>query len=150
VWELEGSFARYVDSLAPYFDEISLCVPVPDPPPAAGSRIRAGNVRLGPLPFFDGPAQFYPRLPRLFGPIVRWARTVAVLHCRVPPPAGFLAYLAARLAGTPIFLLVVGDLRALRPAMTYRGVKRLAWAVYTEFEEWCLGRMTRHALTFAN
>ena len=25
--ELEGSFARYVDSLAPYFDEISLCVP---------------------------------------------------------------------------------------------------------------------------
>ena len=26
--EIEGSFARYVDSLAPYFDEISLCVPV--------------------------------------------------------------------------------------------------------------------------
>ena len=26
--EVEGSFARYVDSLAPYFDEISLCVPV--------------------------------------------------------------------------------------------------------------------------
>src|SRR5580765_6135628 len=25
--ELEGSFARYVDSLASYFDEISLCVP---------------------------------------------------------------------------------------------------------------------------
>ena len=30
VRELEGSFARYVDSLAPYFDEISLCVPVPE------------------------------------------------------------------------------------------------------------------------
>ena len=30
--EVEGSFARYVDSLAPYFDEISLCVPVLDTP----------------------------------------------------------------------------------------------------------------------
>ena len=28
--EAEGSFARYVDSLAPYFDEIVLCVPVRD------------------------------------------------------------------------------------------------------------------------
>ena len=24
LWEGEGSFARYVDSLAPYFDEVSL------------------------------------------------------------------------------------------------------------------------------
>ena len=36
--ELEGSFARYVDSLAPYFDEISLCVPVLRNPSGEGTR----------------------------------------------------------------------------------------------------------------
>ena len=35
--EVEGSFARYVDSLAPYFDEISLCVPVLDAPRGEGT-----------------------------------------------------------------------------------------------------------------
>ena len=56
LWEAEGSFARYVDSLAPYFDEVVLSVPVFDRPQAAGSRVRAANVRLAPLPYFPGPA----------------------------------------------------------------------------------------------
>jgi hypothetical protein len=61
--EIEGSFARYVDSLAPYFDEISLCVPVLSEPRGEGTPIRATNVTLAPLPQFDGPVQFYPQLP---------------------------------------------------------------------------------------
>jgi hypothetical protein len=35
--EVEGSFARYVDSLAPYFDEIVLCVPVLREPRGEGT-----------------------------------------------------------------------------------------------------------------
>ena len=67
IWESEGSFGRYVDSLAPYFDEIVLSVPVFDVPPASGSRLRASNVRLAPLPYFPGPRQFYPMLPSVYG-----------------------------------------------------------------------------------
>jgi len=48
--EVEGSFARYVDSLAPYFDEISLCVPVYATAQPAGTRLRAANVTVAPLP----------------------------------------------------------------------------------------------------
>src|SRR5438477_272852 len=48
--EVEGSFARYVDSLAPYFDEIALCVPVIDRPSGEGTAIRSTNVTLAPLP----------------------------------------------------------------------------------------------------
>ena len=44
--EAEGSFARYVDSLAPFVDEISLCVPVRDTPAGEGTRLRARNVEL--------------------------------------------------------------------------------------------------------
>ena len=52
LWEAEGSFARYIDSLAPYFKEIVLAVPVFDVPPATGTRVRAANVRLAALPYF--------------------------------------------------------------------------------------------------
>ena len=74
--EIEGSFARYVDSLAPYFDEISLCVPVLAEARGEGTPIRAKNVSLAPLPNFDGPVQFYPRLPIMVPRIARFVRQV--------------------------------------------------------------------------
>jgi glycosyltransferase involved in cell wall biosynthesis len=148
--EIEGSFARYVDSLAPYFDEISLCVPVLSEPRGEGTPIRATNVTLAPLPQFDGPVQFYPQLPRMVPRIVRFVRDVDLVHCRVPTPAAVIASLCARLMRRHQFLLVVGDLRALLPTMPYRGLKRLLWRAYTAFEELNIQWMASHALTFAN
>jgi glycosyltransferase involved in cell wall biosynthesis len=148
--EIEGSFARYVDSLAPYFDEISLCVPVLSEPRGEGTPIRATNVTLAPLPQFDGPVQFYPQLPIMVPRIARFVRDVDLVHCRVPTPAAVIASLCARLMRRHQFLLVVGDLRALLPTMPYRGVKRLLWRAYTAFEELNIQWMVNHALTFAN
>jgi glycosyltransferase involved in cell wall biosynthesis len=148
--EIEGSFARYVDSLAPYFDEISLCVPVLSEPRGEGTPIRAHNVTLAPLPNFDGPVQFYPRLPIMLPRIVRFVRDVDLVHCRVPTPAAVLAFTCSRVFRRHQFLLVVGDLRALLPTMPYRGLKRLLWRAYTEFEELNIQWMANHALTFAN
>jgi len=148
--EVEGSFARYVDSLAPYFDEISLCVPVLDEPRGEGTPVRAANVTLAPLPFFDGPAKFYPKLPIVLPRLAGWVRTIDVLHCRVPTPAAIFVFALARLSATPAFLLVVGDLRALQATTPYRGVKRAMWRVYVEFEEWAVQWMADGAVTFAN
>jgi glycosyltransferase involved in cell wall biosynthesis len=149
--EVEGSFARYVDSLAPYFDEISLCVPVVTRPVfAEGTAIRAPNVTLAALPPFDGPVQFYPRLASVLPRLRRWAREIDLVHCRVPSPAAVFAFAIARLYGRRGFLLVVGDLRALLPSMPYRGVKKALWRAYTEFEERNIQWMVDHALTFAN
>src|SRR5213083_373698 len=136
--EVEGSFARYVDSLAPYFDEISLCVPMLREPRGEGTAIRSANVTIAPLPPFDGPAQFYPKLPLALPRLARWVRAIDLLHCRVPSPAAIAAFAFARLSTRPAFLLVVGDLRALLPAMPYRGPKRWLWRAYTEFEEWAI------------
>lgn len=150
LWEAEGSFARYVDSLAPYFDEILLAVPVFDVPPASGSRVSARNVRLAPLPYFPGPRQFYPKLLSIIPRLRKWAKACDVLHLRVPTPAGIFAYSIGRRLGKPVFLLVVGDYRALLPHLPYRGLKRALFTAYVAFEEWSLSRMTRGALTFAN
>ena len=148
--EVEGSFARYVDSLAPYFDEISLCVPVLSEARGEGTPIRATNVTLAPLPAFDGPVHFYPKLPGLMPRLWRWARGVDVLHCRIPSPAAIFAFALARVASKPGFVLVVGDLQALLPTMPYRGVKRVLWRAYTAFEEWNVQWMTDRSLAFGN
>jgi phosphatidyl-myo-inositol dimannoside synthase len=150
IWEAEGSFARYVDSLAPYYDEIVLSVPVFDRPPAAGSRVRAGNVRLAPLPYFPGPRQFYPALATVYQRLRRWVNECDVVHLRVPTPAGIFAYRIARRRGKPVFLLVVGDYEALLPHLPYRGIKKVLFRAYVRFEERALSHMVRGALTFAN
>jgi glycosyltransferase involved in cell wall biosynthesis len=148
--EVEGSFARYVDSLAPYFDDIVLCVPVLRPGSGDGTPIRSSNVRLAALPPFDGPVQFYPRLPRVLPRLLRFVADVDVVHCRVPTPAAAFAFAFARWFSRPAFLLVVGDLRALMPTLRYRGLKRWLWRAYTAFEERNVQRMAERALTFAN
>ena len=152
IWEIEGSFARYVDSLAPYADEVSLCVPVrpASAAPAEGTRLRASNVRLAPLPYFDGPRQFYPQLAAVRRILRDWVRTVDLINCRVPTPAAWFAFTAARRAGVPVFLLVVGDLQAVAPTLPYRGLKRWLYAAYTAFEERAIRRMAAVSLTFAN
>jgi glycosyltransferase involved in cell wall biosynthesis len=150
LWESEGSFGRYVDSLAPYFDEIVLSVPVHDEPQAQGSRLRATNVRLAPLPYFAGPRQFYPLLPGALRHLREWVRQCDVVHLRVPSPAAIFAFRQARAQRKPVFLLVVGDYRALQPYLPYRGIKKLLFGAYVNFEEWALRHMTTRALTFAN
>jgi phosphatidyl-myo-inositol dimannoside synthase len=150
LWEAEGSFARYVDSLAPYFDEVLLSVPVFDTPPASGSRLRAANVRLVPLPYFPGPRQFYPRLPAIIRRLRAWVEQCDVVHLRVPSPAAIFAFRLAQARRKPVFLLVVGDYRALLPHLPYRGLRRALFTAYVAFEEWALGHMVRRALTFVN
>lgn len=148
--ELEGSFARYVDSLAPYFDEVVLCVPVLSSAHGEGTAIRAKNVRLEALSHFDGPVHFYPKLPLMLPALARFVRSIDVLHCRVPTPAAAFAFALARLFRRPAFLLIVGDLAALLPTMSYRGLKRMLWRAYTAFEEHNVQWMAERALTFAN
>jgi glycosyltransferase involved in cell wall biosynthesis len=150
IWEAEGSFARYVDSLAPYFDQVVLSVPVFDTPQAGGSRVRASNVTLAPLPYFPGPRQFYPRLPAIWGRLRAWVDRCDVIHLRVPSPAAIFAFRIARARRKPVFLLVVGDYEALLPHLGYRGLKYFLFARYVAFEERALRTMTSGALTFAN
>jgi glycosyltransferase involved in cell wall biosynthesis len=150
LWEAEGSFARYVDSIAPYFDRVILSVPVFDTPPASGSRLRATNVSLAPLPYFPGPRQFYPQLMTMRSRLRQWVEQCDVIHLRVPSPAAIFAFRIAAARRKPIFLLVVGDYEALLPHLGYRGIKKFLFAQYVGFEEWAMRYMTSRALTFAN
>jgi glycosyltransferase involved in cell wall biosynthesis len=150
LWEAEGSFARYVDSLAPYFDDIVLMVPVFDRPPSSGTRLRATNVHLAALPYFAGPRQFYPQIVSMMRRLREGIVRCDVLHLRIPSPAAILAFQIARQLKLPMFALIVGDYRALFPHLPYRGWKRLLFRAYVETEERAVSRIVRYSLAFAN
>jgi glycosyltransferase involved in cell wall biosynthesis len=150
LWEAEGSFARYIDSLAPYFDQIVLAVPVFDSPPAAGTRLRATNVRLAALPYFPGPRQFYPQLRPVYQRLRRFVEACDIIHLRVPSPAAIFAFRLANKLRRPVFALVVGDYRALLPHLPYRGVKRALFSAYVALEELAVARIASRSLTFTN
>jgi len=102
------------------------------------------------MPSYEGPAQFYPKLPLTLPKLAAWVRSLDLLHCRVPTPAAPFAFAFARLMAKPAFILVVGDLRALLPTMPYRGLKKIVWRAYTEFEEQGMQWMSDHSLAFGN
>lgn len=150
LWEAEGSFARYIDSLAPYFHEIILAVPVFDTPPQSGTRLRAANVRLAALPYFPGPRQFYPQLATIYSRLRRFVTECDVIHLRIPSPAAIFAFRLARRMKRPVFALVVGDYRALLPHLPYKGLKRVLFTSYVGLEERAVARMAKESLLFAN
>lgn len=150
LYEEEGSFSRYAESLAPYFSEVELCVPVRDGSDLGGYRLSAPNVSLAPLPHFDGPKQFYRRLPRILLQLSRQLPRWDVVHLRLPTPLGIFAFLLARLRQKPTFLLIVGDLGGVARSLTYSPLTARLYRAYVAFEEAGLAWMTGRALTFTN
>ena len=131
LWEAEGSFARYVDSLAPYFDEIVLSVPVFDR--AAGVRLARARLEraAGAAAVFPGPAAVLSDAAAHPRPAASaWVEQCDVIHLRVPTPAAIFAFRIARARRKPVFLLVVGDYEALLPHLPYRGVKKTLFGAY--------------------
>ena len=151
LWEAEGAFSRYVESLARYVDQVVLCVPQrEDPFPSGGYRLDADNVVLWPLPFFDRLPRFYAGLPTMLARLWRGLPEWDLVNLRVPTPLGVYAYGLARLRRRPVFLLVVGDLAGVAASVRVDRPKRLVYRAYLLLEEWLQDVMVRGAPSFVN
>lgn len=151
LWEAEGSFSRYVESLARFVDEILLVVPERRAPfPGPAYQLRAENVTLRPLPFYDRLPRFYRALPQALLQLGRTLPQADLVNLRVPTPLGVYAYALAKLLRRPVFLLVVGDLAGVAASVKIDSPKRLAYRVYLAVEEWLQDRMVAGAPSFVN
>jgi glycosyltransferase involved in cell wall biosynthesis len=151
LWEAEGSFSRYVESMARFVDEVYLIVPErKEPFPGEAYRLRAENVVLRPLPFYDRLPAFYRALPGALRQLWRSLPVCDLVNLRIPTPLGVYAYALAKLRRRPIFLIVVGDLAGVAESVKVDSVKRLAYRVYLAFEEWLQTRMVAGAPSFVN
>jgi glycosyltransferase involved in cell wall biosynthesis len=151
LWEAEGSFSRYVESLARFVDEIDLIVPERKQQfEGEAYRLRASNVVLQPLPFYDRLPAFYRALP---GALVQLWRTLPrcdLVNLRIPTPLGVYAYTLAKVLRRPIFTIVVGDLAGVSESVRADSLKRKAYKVYLAVEEWLQERMVAGAPAFVN
>jgi glycosyltransferase involved in cell wall biosynthesis len=151
LWEAEGSFSRYVESLARFVDEVLLIVPArPEPFGGEAYCLRAENVVLRPLPFYDRLPDFYRGLPRALVQLWRAVRDADLVNVRVPTPLGVYAYAVAKLLRRPIFLIVVGDLAGVAESVRVDSPNRLVYRVYLAIEEWLQDRMVAGAPAFVN
>jgi glycosyltransferase involved in cell wall biosynthesis len=154
LWEREGAFSRYVESLAPHFERILLAVPEMPAPrgsdSAPGHRLAAPNVALAPLPFFDGIPNFVKVVPAAGAALWRTLGLADLVNLRLPTPAGSLAYGLARLRGRPTFLLVVGDLAGVAASVPADSLRRRLYHGYVWFEERLLQAMVEQTLTITN
>ena len=151
LWEAEGSFSRYVESLARFVDEVHLVVPERrEPFPGEAYRLRAENVVLCPLPFYDRLPAFYRALPGALRQLWRTLPGCDLVNLRIPTPLGIYAYAVAKLLRRPIFLIVVGDLAGVSESVRVDSLKRAAYKVYLAFEEWLQDRMVAGAPSFVN
>ena len=151
LWEAEGSFSRYVESMARFVDEVVLIVPRRvEPFPGDAYRLNAANVRLAPLPFYDRLTLFYRALPAAIGQMWRTLPTCDLVNVRIPTPLGVYAYAVARILRRPLFLIVVGDLAGVAGSVKVNSAKRLAYRIYLAIEEWLQERMVAGAPSFVN
>ena len=151
LWEAEGSFSRYIESLARSVDEIHLIVPerrkLFD---GEAYRLRAENVVLRPLPFYDRLPAFYRALPGALAQLWRTLPGCDLVNLRIPTPLGVYAYILAKLFRRPIFLIVVGDLAGVSESVRVDSLKRVAYKIYLAAEEWLQERMVAGAPSFVN
>ena len=151
LWEAEGSFSRYVESLARFVDEIDLIVPERKQPfEGEAYRLRASNVVLRPLPFYDRLPAFYRALPGALAQLWRTFPHCDLVNLRIPTPLGVYAYGLAKLLRRPIFTIVVGDLAGVSESVRADSLKRKAYKVYLAVEEWLQERMVAGAPAFVN
>lgn len=151
LWEAEGSFSRYVESLARFVDEVQLVVPERREPFAgAAYRLRAQNVVLRPLPFYDRLPAFYRALPGALRQLWRTLSNCDLVNVRIPTPLGVYAYALAKVLRRPLFLIVVGDLAGVSESVRVDSLKRAAYKVYLAIEEWLQERMVAGAPSFVN
>jgi glycosyltransferase involved in cell wall biosynthesis len=151
LWEAEGSFSRYVESMARLVDEVQLIVPERrEPFPGAAYRLRAENVRFRPLPFYDRLTLFYRALPAALARLWRTLPACDLVNIRIPTPLGIYAYVMAKLLRRRIYLIVVGDLAGVAESVKVDSLKRVAYRVYLAIEEWLQERMVAGAPSFVN
>jgi glycosyltransferase involved in cell wall biosynthesis len=151
LWEAEGSFSRFVESLARFVDQVLLVVPERTQPfPGEAYRLRAENVTLRPLPFYDRLPLFYWALPAGLVQLWRTLPAADLVCIRIPTPLGVYAYALSKLLRRQLFLIVVGDLDGVSESVRVNSLKRLAYKLYLGVESWLQERMIAWAPSFVN
>jgi glycosyltransferase involved in cell wall biosynthesis len=119
------SFGRVIDSLAPHFERVYVCMPVQKGPPdldVGDYCLQSPNIHIIPQPGYASTAQALWHPLGIAWTCVRVCRSAEVVFVRGMLPFGIVLYLAAWLWGRGICHWVVGN-----PVASAQSHRRAGW-----------------------
>lgn len=145
-----GGFGKYVESLAPYFKEVTLAVPVKKCRNIEDKlyQIKAPNVRYFELPYYENDLRFVLNAPVTFWRIGQVVRRAELVNVRIPDFNGVFGFVWAKLFGRPYFVSLTADWseQYKSPAATRtRGVVRLGLKLYIAIYTVCEKLIVRYS-----
>lgn len=146
-----GALTMQVEALSPFFDQITLCVPVVEDPNFCGLGVDSTKVIFNPLPYYHGRTGFLVALPGLRRKIVNVTEQSDLALAILPSYVGILASLLCQRKNFPLFLWVVGNWGqnvVIRRSSSWG--KWLASVSLAPILNWSIKRVTRDILTFYN
>lgn len=148
-YQTDGAFSLQIDELAKYWDQLVLCVPVLSDCGFHGIGLKAKNVSIYPLPYFQGVRGFLKKSFQLRREILASIKEFNMGLVVLPGYLGILVSYICQKKNFPIFQWVVGDWG--RNVL----VRRKGWMVWVGIIlkpvlDFILSRLTRDVLTFFN
>jgi len=150
-YQTTGGFSIQMDALAPYFEQITLCVPIVDDTEFHGVSVTASNFAFHPLPYYRGRLEFLRTATSMRHKILAVIKHSDLALIIIPGYVGILASILCQQYNFPIFQWVVGDwgnnVVVRRPDQL---TKQVAALVVKPLLDRFMTRLTRDALTFFN
>jgi glycosyltransferase involved in cell wall biosynthesis len=144
-----GGFTVMIEALAPYFEQVVLCVPVVDDAEFRGVGIAEPNVRFHPLPHYQGRLGFLRTMPAMRREILAVMRRAEMALVSMPGYVGTLASILCQRHRFPTFQLVMGDWgRNVQVRRSNALARWLASAIWGPVLDQLMARLTRDVLTF--
>jgi glycosyltransferase involved in cell wall biosynthesis len=147
----DGGFTIQMDALAPYFERVTLCVPMVDDADFRGVGPTATNIDFRPLPYFRGRLDFLQKTPSVRRGVLAELNHADVALSIIPGYVGVLASALCQRHRFPLFHWVVADwsrnVQVLRSSPTGRWLACVLWSPLLNR---LVIRLTRDVLTFYN
>jgi glycosyltransferase involved in cell wall biosynthesis len=146
-----GGFVIQMDALAPYFQQVTLCVPIVNALDFTGIGVTAPNVTFHPLPHYQGRLDFLKAGLATRHEILSAVEDADLALVIVPGYVGLLATILYQRRNFPVFQWVVGDWG--NNVVVRRGnqlARQVAALVVKPWLDRFMARLTRNVLTFFN
>lgn len=111
-----GGFGDYVNSLVPFFDEVSLCVRVTDKPLQGMYLMDDPKLSFTHLPCYTNELSLILNWPKVFWKMRRAIKEADVVNPRIPDMTGVAGWLWTKWYGKPHFVSIQSDMKAFLEA----------------------------------
>jgi glycosyltransferase involved in cell wall biosynthesis len=148
-YKTTGGFTIQMDALAPYFENVTLCVPLVDDADFYGVGPTAPNMDFHPLPHYRGRLDFLRKTPSIRREVLTVLNEVDVALVDLPGYVGVLASVLCQRRRFPLFQWVVGNWSRIVQVQRSTPLGRwLASVLWSPLIDKLMIRLTRDVLTF--